>query len=149
MQADRRALNEDEARLRALRDETMALGYDELGRAETGTLRKPQQEMIDAARKEQDTRTKEYYQRAGLSGTQAEKGQEWQNQINELLLKETMRESAWEKAIVSFGFAREEAMALIQLNKERRQESMQVFQGLMGAIGGLMGMFTKSGGGGA
>jgi len=146
MQKDRERERQDEEALKGNIDFATALGTSESNEWLTGKLRPAQQAIMDKTASEQSDRTAEYYTEAGLRGTKQEQSQETQNQISQAILKDVWLNNAWQKAFESFGYANKYIQELIALNEERKNESMQIFQGLMGGIGGLVGMFGGKGG---
>ena len=149
MKADRAAENADTTREENTMNTMKAVGSDELGRYQNPTLTAPQSSELSNYSATMGKSTDNFFKEAGMQGSSQELAsmQRWSDDVkmikNDML--ETTKHESWARALQSLGFSQEASRVLTMMHTQDREEKIQIYSGLMGAIGGLISKRTGGG----
>ena len=140
----RRQENQDKARFQESSDTMRSIGDTEMSKYQDPKLSDAQTKELDDYSGEMGAATKDFYGRAGKSGSSAEieSMQRWANDVSGMKydMEELQKESSWQKGIQALGLSQDSARRITQMNEKDRQEKTQLFSGFMGAAAGLIRM---------
>jgi hypothetical protein len=142
MKKDRKAEGEDIAREQEYSNTMKALGMDELGRYKNPTTTAGQEKELSDYSKEMGDKTAEFYKEAGMSGNSEEIAsmKKWSDDVKGIRfdMLETTKHQSWTHALQSLGMSQDAARYIAMLHTQDREEKIQIYSQLMGAIGGLV-----------
>jgi hypothetical protein len=148
MEKDRAAENANIKGYEETYESMKALGYDELGRYEDVKLRPEQATELASFKEDMGAQSANFFQEAGMANGAQEIAamKSWSDDVRELKynMEQATKQEAWAHAMQSLGLSQEAARKIAYMHTQDREEKIQIYSSLMGAVGGMMS--KKSGG---
>ena len=142
MKKDRQAENADMNRDTDYMKTMKAVGDEQLSSFKNPVLTKAQGEEIKSFSDESEASSRALYKQAGMADSSAEleSMKHWQGMVEGIKhdMLETTKWESWARGMQSLGMSQEVSRRIALMHTKDREEKIQIYSGLMGAIGGLI-----------